>query len=63
MGTILEGTYDAVRQVVADCFYELERDCKRISLQLKMDFRAGTESRLNSKTDRLQHLLGRSLNT
>ena len=63
MGTILEGDYDPVMAVVASCFHELEKDCQRISLQLKMDYRAGSESRLTSKTDRIQDILGRSLKT
>jgi uncharacterized protein (TIGR00106 family) len=63
MGTILEGSYDAVMKVVADCFHALEPDCPRIGMNLKMDFRAGSESRLASKVDAVERRLGRKLNT
>ena len=39
MGTILEGEWDAVIAVVTACFRELERDCTRIGLNLKVDYR------------------------
>jgi uncharacterized protein (TIGR00106 family) len=43
MGTILEGSFDEVMQVVGDCFRALEPDCERIGMNLKMDYRAGTD--------------------
>jgi uncharacterized protein (TIGR00106 family) len=61
MGTILEGEYDSVMQVVHDCFHTLQEDCTRISVSLKIDYRAGKESRLNSKIERVESLLGKSL--
>ncbi len=61
MATVIEGDYDQVMQVVRDCFMELEKDCKRISVSIKIDYRAGRASRLNSKTERLEQILGRPL--
>ena len=46
MGTILEGSFDEVMAVVAACFHALEPDCPRIGMNLKMDYKPGTESRL-----------------
>lgn len=63
MGTILEGSYDEVMGVVRDCFRALEPDCPRIGMNLKMDFRAGSESRLASKVDAVERQLGRKLRT
>ena len=63
MGTILEGSFDEVMQVVGDCFRALEPDCERIGMNLKMDYRAGTASRLQSKVDAVQRHLGRTLQT
>jgi uncharacterized protein (TIGR00106 family) len=63
MGTILEGSFDEVMQVVGDCFRELEPDCPRIGMNLKMDYRAGTESRLTSKVEAVEKHLGRKLRT
>ena len=63
MGTILEGDYDEVMQVVAACFRELQKDCPRVSMNLKMDYRAGGESRLRSKVDAVEGHVGRKLRT
>ncbi|WP_018912962.1 MTH1187 family thiamine-binding protein [Thiomonas sp. FB-6] len=63
MGTILEGDWDGVFGVVKACFEELERDCPRISMNLKMDYRQGEQSRMASKIDAVERKLGRSLST
>ena len=61
MGTILEGEYDEVMNVVKDCFNELQKDCKRISLSLKIDYRQGNNSRMKSKIDKIETILNRKL--
>ena len=35
--------------VVDRCFQDLEKDCTRINLSLKADYRKGTSNRLESK--------------
>ena len=61
MATILEGSWDAVMNVVAACFKDLEQDCERISVAAKMDYRKGDASRLHSKVERVEAILGRTL--
>lgn len=61
MGTILEGSFDEVMKVVGDCFRALEPDCPRIGMNLKMDYRAGPQSRLRSKIESVEKRLGRKL--
>ena len=63
MGTILEGPYDEVMKVVGDCFHALAADCPRIGMNLKMDYRAGDASRLQSKVEAVERQLGRKLRT
>ena len=63
MGTILEGEWDDVMRVVTACFKTLQADCHRISLNLKMDYRAGAGSRLRSKIEKVEQHLGRKLRT
>lgn len=63
MGTILEGEWEQVMGVVSSCFEQLKTDCSRISVQMKVDYRAGSESRMLAKTERVQEILGRKLNT
>ncbi len=61
MGTVLEGNYDEVMEVVRKCFNELEKDCTRISMVLKMDYRKTGESRLDTKIEKIESLLNRKL--
>ena len=63
MGTILEGDWDQVMGVVSDCFRTLQPDCRRIGMNLKVDYRAGSESRLHSKVDAVDGHVGRKLRT
>ncbi|MBD3225841.1 MAG: MTH1187 family thiamine-binding protein [Caldithrix sp.] len=61
MGTILEGEYDKVMSVVRQCFFALQEDCKRISISIKMDYRDGKESRLDSKIKTVESAVGKTL--
>jgi uncharacterized protein (TIGR00106 family) len=63
MGTILEGDWDQVMKVVGECFRALQADCPRIGMNLKMDYRAGNESRLQSKVEAVEARVGRKLRT
>jgi uncharacterized protein (TIGR00106 family) len=63
MGTIIEGEWAEVMAVVTDCFRALEVDCPRISSQIKIDYRTGTASRMKSKVETVESLLGRKLST
>ncbi|MBI2769857.1 MAG: MTH1187 family thiamine-binding protein [Burkholderiales bacterium] len=63
MGTILEGEWDAVMAVVTACFKTLQPDCARIGMNLKVDYRAGPQSRMRSKIDKVEAQLGRRLAT
>jgi len=63
MSTILEGEWDEVMDVVRDCFMELKRDCTRIGVHLKVDYREGSESRMDSKIESLEKKIGKKLKT
>jgi len=63
MGTIIEGDWAEVMAVVTDCFEALQVDCPRISSQIKIDYRAGPTSRMKSKVETVETLLGRKLST
>ena len=63
MGTILEGDWEQVMAVVGECFRTLQSDCPRIGMNLKLDYRAGSESRLRSKIAKVEQHLGRTLKT
>jgi uncharacterized protein (TIGR00106 family) len=63
MGTILEGDWDEVMDVVRDCFFELKQDCPRIGVHIKVDYRKGPEGRMHSKIESLEKKIGKKLNT
>ena len=49
MGICVEGEWDDVMALVNRCFVALEKDCNRISLSLKADYRKGPIGRMKSK--------------
>ena len=61
MGTILEGEWAEVIGVVTRCYEALATDCSRISVNIKIDYRAGPAGRLQSKVATVERLLGRKL--
>ncbi|OGP80986.1 MAG: hypothetical protein A2Y95_12320 [Deltaproteobacteria bacterium RBG_13_65_10] len=61
MGTVLEGTWEEVMGVVRRCFEELDRDCERVTITMKIDHRKGRTGRLRSKVESMDQALGRKL--
>jgi len=58
MGTCLEGEWQEVMDVVNKCFQDLQQDCGRIYLTLKVDYRRGGRNRLVQKVESVQRQLG-----
>lgn len=63
MGTILEGEWDEVMAVVTSCFRELDKDCNRISTNIRIDYRKGKSSRMKQKINSLEKRLNKKLST
>jgi uncharacterized protein (TIGR00106 family) len=61
MGTIVEGEWDQAMAVVDACFKALETDCPRIGVSLKADWKKGGASRLRSKVESVEKIVGRKL--
>ncbi len=61
MGTIIEGEWEQVLAVVTQCFKAMSADCNRIGTQIKIDYRAGSDSRLKSKVASVEQVVGRPL--
>ncbi len=57
MGTSIEGEWNEVMAVVNSCFEELQKDCNRIYLTLKADYRRATQGRLESKVKSVEQKL------
>ena len=63
MGTILEGEWEDVLEVVGRCFQRMRKDCKRISCTMKVDYRQGHAGRLTGKVASVEKRLKRKLRT
>ncbi len=61
MGTCVEGEWKDVLSVVTQCFEVMKKDCKRISVSVKIDYREGKAGRLDSKIQSVENALGRKL--
>jgi uncharacterized protein (TIGR00106 family) len=57
MGTTVEGDWDQVSKVLEDCFRDLEKDCERISLTVRMDYRKEGGSRMEQKVSSVREKL------
>ena len=63
MGTVLEGEWDDVMQVVTRCFERMREDCNRISVSITVDYRKGRKNGLTGKIAKVQKTVGRELKT
>jgi len=59
MGTVVEGEWDELMGLLSQCFRELEKDCDRISVNIKRDYRKGVMGALNSKIKSVEEKAGR----
>ncbi|MFO8070533.1 MAG: MTH1187 family thiamine-binding protein [Polyangia bacterium] len=62
MGTVVEGEWAELLELLDRCFRNLEEKSDRISLSVKFDHRAGRGGRLESKQRSVEQSLGRELN-
>jgi len=61
MGTVIEGEWDEVMDVVRKCFEKMSSDCSRISVAMKIDYREGAQGRIKGKVKSVEDQLGREL--
>lgn len=58
MGTVVEGEWDDLLDLLTRCLREMESDSDRISLQAKFDHRKGLSGAINSKIKSVQDKAG-----
>ncbi|MCX7880021.1 MAG: MTH1187 family thiamine-binding protein [Ignavibacteria bacterium] len=63
MGTIMEGNWDEVFKVISECFKILEPQCNRIYSVIKVDYRKGEQSRMQSKVEKVKTILNKEIKT
>ena len=57
MGTSIEGEWPEVIGVVDQCFQAFEKDCNRVYLSLKADYRKGPIGRIKGKVESVKRKL------
>jgi uncharacterized protein (TIGR00106 family) len=63
MGTVLEGEWDEVFAVVKKCYERMRKDCRRITIGIRVDYRKGPRGRLESKIASVERRLKRRIKT
>jgi uncharacterized protein (TIGR00106 family) len=61
MGTVVEGEFDQVMDVVRRCYEAMSADCNRIECSIKIDARKGGSGRLQAKVASVEKKLGREV--
>lgn len=62
MGTLIEGEWDEVMNVVKKCYMRMHEEAPRIYGSIKIDARKGSEFQLKRKVDSVEQKIGHKLN-
>ena len=62
MGTVIEGDWDQVMDVVRRCHEEVLKDSDRVVTTIKIDDRKGSGQRMEKKLESVEQKLGKKLN-
>ena len=57
MGSCIEGEWEEVIGVVTKCLREMEKDCNRINVNFKADYRKGEPGRMDRKIESVESKL------
>lgn len=61
MGTCIEGEWDEVMGLVKACFETMKKDCHRVEVQIKADYREGRSGCLEGKVKSVEARLGHAV--
>lgn len=61
MGTVIEGSWEEVMNVISNCYKILEPQCDRVYSSIKIDYRKGDSSRMKSKIDKIESVLNKKI--
>lgn len=62
MGTVLEGEWDELMEIVKKCHQQMRMDADRVLTTIKIDDRAGQNGRIGRKIETVEQVLGHTLN-
>lgn len=54
MGTCIEGDVEQVMNLIKECMYELQKDCNRIYMTLKIDYRKDRTNAIQDKVSSVE---------
>ncbi len=63
MGTVIEGEWDQVFDVVTRCFQRMAQDCSRVQVSIKVDYRKGRRGGLDAKIRSVEEKAGQKFKT
>lgn len=63
MGTVIEGDYDEVMEVIRKCHMAVLEDTERVSTYIKIDDRKGSKEAMLKKVQSVEERAGRPLST
>src|SRR5882724_9295227 len=61
MGTVVEGDLDPLLALLKQCIEAVAKDCDRVSVSAKLDYRKGHGGALDAKVASVEKQLGRTL--
>lgn len=61
MGTVIEGEYDEVMEVIRKCHMAVLKDSERVSTYIKIDDRKGISGAMSKKVSSVEEGVGKSL--
>ncbi len=62
MGTVVEGSWDEVMELIKKCHMAVLEDTERVSTSIKIDDRKGVTNALERKIKSVEEKVGRELN-
>jgi len=63
MGTMIEGEWDQVMDVVKKCYLRMQEDTNRVYGAIKIDARKGVAGQLKAKVSSVEQKVGHKLHT
>jgi len=62
MGTIIEGEWDEIMELIKTCHFKLRKKSKRVYTKISIDDREGVSGRISGKIDSIEKKLKRKVN-
>ena len=61
MGTLVEGDWDEVMDLIKDCHQTMRKSSTRVNTKISIDDREGASGRISGKIEDVENILGRKV--